>query len=124
MSLDLTTVSFSAPSETAPLRVSFKTTSSHQSNPIYPATQLQLSYRQDCGTEIFRAQTWSVKDIVRSGTSVASDDESDGDESNTVYSITCLPAEKFAINAAGTLEVRLHAWRREKVIGGWTVGKI
>ncbi|KAK2594564.1 hypothetical protein QQS21_007736 [Conoideocrella luteorostrata] len=113
--LAITPTSFTPPSDRHDsLRISF-TTSADGSNPIFPATYLQLSYRFGDSQEIF-GEIFTPRDIV-------------GDASgNGTYHVGVpfkdVPIAKVNSEADLDAEVKLHAWKDEKYLDSWVVGEI
>ncbi len=128
-SYDLQPVSFEAPTDTRPfMRVSFRLPSTPRNNSaasaIYPATGLQLSFANN-GHEPFMGRLTARDVEILEGDDATSSSGSAGEPRLCSFRIPSGEIPRFAFEGAGPeTEVRLHAWRGEKWLGTWPVGKL
>ena len=103
---------------TSPLSFTLSLPYARDENPLYPATHLQLSYHHKGTGEIFPPATIIAQQLVKCGT--------DGDEH--LYSVEIPPNEipRTKVNEGTTsnADVSVYAWRREKLLGKWNIGRI
>ena len=135
--LSITLESFITPSADRALRVGFST-SSTSSNPIFPATYLQLSYRWGYDNEMFSPEIITPRDLVP-------DTSGNGVQYISVpfkdIPIPAVSRERVAMMKAGMscnaddsdaakeriihdAEVVLHAWKDLRYLNSWKVGHI
>lgn len=104
---------------TSPLIFIISLPCSRVTDPLYPATHLQLSYKFEGSGDVFVPDVITSQDLVRSGSE-------DGTEK--LYSVQLAPKQiprpKVNKGATSDAEVFVYAWRREKLLGRWTVGCI
>lgn len=101
----------------SPLRFTLALPSARDNNPLFPATHLQLSYVFSNTCEVFDPVSLSSEDLSSRG----------GLEQN-LYSVI-VPASRIPrakVNGDGSLDadVILYAWKRGKLLGKWTLGRI
>lgn len=103
---------------TSPLKFTVSLPSARDKDALYPATHLQLSYTYEGSGEVFVPSVIKSEDLVKSDT----------DEEPNVYVVEA-PADEVPrakVNEGTTSDgiVTVYAWRREKLLGKWTVGRI
>ncbi|OAA78655.1 hypothetical protein LEL_05478 [Akanthomyces lecanii RCEF 1005] len=104
---------------TSPLRFTLSLPDATPKNPLHPATHLQLTYFYAGSGETFVPRPIAPADVVKTDAD---------DESSTLYEVELGPADilRVKVNEGETpdAEVRLNAWRNEKLLGKFTVGVI
>lgn len=102
---------------TSPLTFIISLPCARDTDPLYPATHLQLTYNFEGTGEVFIPDVITSRDLV--------DSCSEG-ETEKLYRAQAAPAQiprpKVNEGATGDAEVFLYAWRREKLLGKWSVG--
>ncbi|OAA31977.1 hypothetical protein AAL_01309 [Moelleriella libera RCEF 2490] len=98
---------------TSPLRLTVRLPSALDTDLLYPATHLQLSYAFSAGTEIFAPAAITSRDIMQSGGEYLIQSPP-GD----------IPRAKVKTGMTSAAGVRVHAWRGDKLLGTWVVGRI
>lgn len=108
----------SVASAISPLCFTVSLSSARDTNPLYPASHLQLSYFYESSGEIFIPNVITSKDLVNVGTEA---------EPN-LYEIQApaeeIPRAKVNDGTTSTAEVRVYAWKGEKLLGKWVVGQV
>ncbi|KAJ6782145.1 hypothetical protein PWT90_07437 [Aphanocladium album] len=103
----------------SPLRFTLSLPDARPKNPLYPATHLQLTYFYPSSGEIYVPNLITPRDVVK-----ADDDE----EQSTLYNVEIAPPDivRVKVNEGETpdAEVRVNAWRNEKLLGKFTLGII
>lgn len=103
---------------TTPLSFTVSLSSPRETDPLYPATHLQLAYNYKGTGEIFVPSFITAKDLIKSST----------DEEPNLYTIQVppndIPRAKVSSGGTSTAEVTVYAWRGEKLLGQWDVGRI
>ncbi len=118
MTYDLQPVSFTRPSSGRPsLTITFRLPSGTGTNPIHPATGLQLSFANKDHEPFLERLTPRDVETLGEGEEAA--------EAGTLCTVTVAAAQmpRFPDGDADT-EVRLHAWRGERWLGTWAVGTV
>lgn len=102
---------------TSPLTFIVSLPSARDTDPLYPATHLQLSYKFEGTGDVFIPDVITSRDLVRS-------DSEDGTEKfySVQSSANQIPRPKVNEGATSDAEVFVYAWRREKLLGKWSVG--
>ncbi|KAK5991003.1 hypothetical protein PT974_09278 [Cladobotryum mycophilum] len=117
--LNLAPQTFTHPAPpTHPLRISFTVSpfpAANPSNPIYPATHLQVSYRVG-GQEMF-SDALVPRDIL-------CDNAEDGVYSLSPGNVPAVRVRDGQGEGGLTGEVVLHAWKGDKLLDSWVVGRI
>ena len=92
--------------------------SARNKDPLYPATHLQMAYQYEGTGEVFSSNLIMARNVVSSGT----------EEEPTLYTIEVppesIPRVKVNHGESPLAEVRVRAWRDEKLLGMWPVGII
>ncbi len=103
---------------TSPLFFTLSLPYAREENPLYPATYLQLSYNHEGTGEIFPPTTITAQQLVKSGT--------DGDEHLYIVEVPPneIPRTKVNEGTTSDADVSVYAWRREKLLGKWAIGRI
>lgn len=108
----------SAAAATSPLCFTVSLASSRDSDPLYPATHLQLSYNFEGSGEVFIPGVIASRDLVGSG----------GGDGPNLYEVQTpadqVPRAKVNEGAPSAAEVYVYAWRGEKLLGKWNVGRV
>jgi hypothetical protein len=103
---------------TSPLLFTISLPSARANDPLYPATHLQLCYSFEGTGEVFIPNSITSKDLIKSSakgeTNLYSVQVSSGD----------IPRTKVSHGMTTTAEVSVYAWRREKLLGKWNVGRV
>lgn len=96
---------------------------SRATDPLYPATHLQLAYHWEGTGDTFVPRTITSEDLT------AVEEEGDGQQQTSgllLFSVQVPPGEipraKVNEGTTNTAEVRLYAWRGERLLGTWVVG--
>lgn len=102
---------------TSPLHIAVSLPHSQDTKPaLYPATRLQLAYVFEGTGEIFVPNAITSRDLVPA------------DLTRNLYEIEVLardiPRAKVNHGMTSTAEVVLYAWKGEKLLGKWSVGRI
>lgn len=103
---------------TSPLCFTVSLPAARPGNPLYPATHLQLSYNFEGSGEIFIPNFVTSKDLAKS------DREAEPSLYEVEISVHNVPRPKVNEGAPSAAEVFVYAWRGEKLLGKWTVGRI
>lgn len=102
---------------TSPLRFTLSLPDARPKNPLHPATHLQVTYFYAGSGETYVPRLIMPADVVKTG-----------EESSTLYEVELGPADisRVKVNEGETpdAEVRVNAWRNEKLLGKYTVGVI
>lgn len=93
-------------------------TSARDADPLYPATHLQLSYNFQGTGEVFIPDVIGPRDLVKS------DDEAEPNLYEVQAPADKVPRAKVNEGAPSAAEVSVYAWRGEKLLGKWTVGRV
>ncbi|KAK2603099.1 hypothetical protein N8I77_009581 [Diaporthe amygdali] len=105
---------------TSPLSFTISLPSARDTDPLYPATHLQLSYNFEGTGEVFIPDVIKSQDVKVEASSEA--------ESERLYVVRSpadqIPRAKVNEGATSAAEVRVYAWRGEKLLGKWSVGRI
>lgn len=88
------------------------------SNPLYPATHLQLSFKFDGTGEVF------IPDFVTPGDLARADREALSNLYEVELSANNVPRPKVNEGASSAAEIFVYAWRGERLLGKWTVGRV
>lgn len=107
----------SAAAATSPLCFNVSLPSARSSDPLYPATHLQLSYNFEGSGEVFLPDVITSRDLLKS----ISEAEPNLYEVQTPADK--VPRAKVNEGAPSAAEVYVYAWRGEKLLGKWTVGR-
>ncbi|KAG6363682.1 hypothetical protein INS49_008783 [Diaporthe citri] len=87
-------------------------------DPLYPATHLQLSYNFEGSGKVFIPDVITSRDLVQSGS----------EAEPSLYEVQALadkvPRAKVNEGAPSAAEVYVYAWRGEKLLGKWNVGRV
>ncbi|KAJ3498747.1 hypothetical protein NLG97_g887 [Lecanicillium saksenae] len=109
--------SFAAAS--SPMRLTVSLPGARPNNPLHPATHLQLTYLYPGTGEIYVPEFIMPEDVVKAD---------DGDEASALYNIEIAPRNivRVKVNEGETpdAEVRMNAWRNEKILGKFTLGVV
>lgn len=108
----------SAAAATSPLCFTVSLPSARDTDPLYPATRLQLSYNFEGSGEVFIPDAITYRDLVKSG------DEAEPNLYEVRAPADQVPRAKVNDGAPSEAEVYVYAWRGEKLLGKWTVGRI
>lgn len=108
----------SAAAATSPLCFTVSLPSSRDTDPLYPATHLQLSYHFEGSGEVFIPDVITSRDLLKSG----SQDEPHLYEVQTPADK--VPRAKVNEGAPSAAEVYVYAWRGEKLLGKWNAGRV
>lgn len=110
----------SSAAATSPLFFTLSLPGAGEKNPLYPATHLQLTYAYAGTGEIFVPNLIMPGDLTKSPSS--------DDEQSMLYNVQISPQDiarvKVNEDESPDAEVRLYAWRNEKLLGKWTLGMI
>ncbi|KAJ2966105.1 hypothetical protein NQ176_g10304 [Zarea fungicola] len=105
---------------TKPLFFTLSLPGAQEKNPLHPATHLQLTFAYAGTGEIF------VPNLIMPGDLTES--TSAGDAQSTLYNVEISPRDiaRVKVNEGESpdAEVRLYAWRKEKLLGKWVIGTI
>ncbi|KAH8657904.1 hypothetical protein BX600DRAFT_499944 [Xylariales sp. PMI_506] len=103
---------------TSPLCFTISLPFARDKNPLYPATHLQLSYFHDGTGEIFPSKAITSQDLVKS--------EGEGEEHLYIVQVPPQEVPRTKVNEGRTsaADVNVYAWRGEKMLGKWNVGRI
>lgn len=89
-------------------------------NPLYPASHLQLAYHYEGTGETLVPNFITSENLVKST-------EANEEEPN-LFEVEVAPEDilRFKVNEGQTTtaSLKVRAWRREKLLGEWTVGQI
>lgn len=106
------------PSTSTALSVTVSLPNGRDTNALYPATHLQISYSYSpMSCQIFSPKVITSNDLIRC------------DSDPSLYSIEIPDSEvpRIKYPAAGdshVAEVHVHAWKGEKNLGSWRLGQI
>lgn len=103
---------------TSPLLFAISLPSARDNDPLYPATHLQLTYSFEGTGEIFIPNVITSKDLIESSA------EGETNVYNVQVSSGDIPRTKVNHEMTTTAEVSVYAWRREKLLGKWNVGRV
>jgi hypothetical protein len=103
---------------TSPLHFTLSLPSARPNDPLYLATHLQITYTFEGTGEQFIPNLITSKDLI---------DASTGEEPN-LYSVQLsgndIARVKVNHGTTSDADVSVYAWRREKLLGKWHVGRI
>ena len=108
----------SAAAATSPLCFTLSLPAARGSDALYPATHLQLSYNFEGTGEVF------IPDVITSRDLVKSDSEAEPNLYDVETPAHNVPRPKVNEGAPSAAEVFVYAWRGEKLLGKWTVGRV
>ncbi|KAJ4144276.1 hypothetical protein LMH87_003166 [Akanthomyces muscarius] len=104
---------------TSPLRFTLSLPDARPKNPLHPATHLQVTYFYAGSGESYVPRLIMPTDVVKTDAD---------DDSSTLYEVELGPADisRVKVNEGETpdAEVRVNAWRNERLLGQFTVGVI
>lgn len=103
---------------TSPLCFTVSLPSGRDTDPLYPATHLQLTYNFEGTGEIF------IPDVVTSRDLIKSADDTEPNLYEVRTPADKVPRAKVNEGAPSAAEVSAYAWRGEKLLGKWTVGRV
>lgn len=105
-------------SPTSPLYFTVSLPFAREKDPLYPATHLQMAYYYEGTGEPISTNLITSKNLVNSHADAGSD----------IYTFEVPPDSilraKVNHGESPQAEVRVRAWRNEKLLGMWTVGRI
>lgn len=103
---------------TSPLFFTLSLPSARDKDPLYPATHLQLTYHHEGTAEVFPSKAITSEDLVKS--------DSEGEEHLYIVQVPPEGIPRTKVNEGTTpdADVSVYAWRREKLLGKWSVGRI
>lgn len=108
----------SAAAATSPLCFTVLLPSARDTDPLYPATHLQLSYNFEGSGEVFIPDVISSRDLRKHGS------EAEPNLYEVQTPADKVPRAKVNEGAPSAAEVCVYAWRGEKLLGKWTVGRV
>ncbi|KAG9247118.1 hypothetical protein BJ878DRAFT_477658 [Calycina marina] len=125
---------------TSPLLFIIALSAARPTDPLYPATHLQITYRFEGTGEIFvpnlitsknlvevSGET-SSRDAVESSNEAVEEREGEGEDAKKLYRVEIPPADilRAKVNEGTTndADVSVYAWRREKLLGKYAIGRI
>lgn len=104
---------------TSPLQFTLSLPGARPTNPLHPATHIQLTYTYPNSGEVYLPHSIMPSDLVRADA---------GDERSTLYDVELGPKDiaraKVNEGESPDAEVKVYVWRNEKLLGKWTVGII
>lgn len=103
---------------TLPLRFTVSLPTARETDSLYPATHLQLSYNFEGSGEVF------IPDVITSKDLTKSESEAEPNLYEVETPAQNVPRPKVNEGAPSAAEVFLYAWRGEKLLGKWTVGRV
>lgn len=107
---------------TSPLRFTLALPSARDNNSLFPATHLQLSYVFACTGEIFDPEVLTAE-TIRSPRS-----QGTGEAEQKLYDVMIepsrIPRAKVNSGESPDAEVIVYAWKREKFLGKFVLGRI
>lgn len=108
----------SAAAATSLLRFTVSLPAACETDSLYPATYLQLSYNFEGSGEVFILDVITSKDLAKL----------DSEAEPNLYEIETparnVPRPKVNEGAPSAAEVFVYAWRGERLLGKWTVGRV
>lgn len=103
---------------TSPLCFTVSLPSARDTDPLYPATHLQLSYNFEGTGNVFIPDVITSRDLAESASGAET----------SLYEVQTpadkVPRAKVNEGAPSTAEICVYAWRGEKLLGKWTVGQV
>ncbi|KAL1880071.1 hypothetical protein Daus18300_001434 [Diaporthe australafricana] len=119
----------SAAAATSPLCFTVSLPCARDTDPLYPATHVQLTYKFEGTGEIFIPNVITSRDLEKaSSIEVEAEAEVGGQAGENVYVVQApqqeVPRPKVNEGAPSAAEVSAYAWRGEKLLGKWSVGRI
>lgn len=115
----------SAAAATSPLRFTVCLPCARDTDPLYPASHLQLTYKFESTGEVFIPNVITSRDLVKTSGSEA---EAEGQTEENLYVVQApareVPRPKVNEGAPSAAEVSAYAWRGEKLLGKWSVGRV
>lgn len=103
---------------TSPLYFTLALPNARDNNPLYPASHLHLSFLYEGSGEILNPDPITSKDLVKSAT------ETEPNLYDVQVHPDDLPRAKVNQGTTSTAEVIIYAWKGEKLLGKWDLGRI
>lgn len=106
---------------TSPLTFTISLPSARDNDPLYPATKLQLSFSHQGTGEVFPPRVVTSQDLIKA-------DEPEGEGEQHLYTVQVPPNEvpraKVSHEQTTDADVSVYAWKGEKLLGKFLVGRI
>lgn len=112
---------------TSPLTIVLSLPNARASNPLFPASHLNICFRFEGTGDVFCPDTIKSEDLQKS-TNSEDTNAPEGMKSAHNYSLSIpassIPRPKVNEGATTKAEVIAYVWRRENLLGKWTLGSV